>query len=113
MAEWNLPPVRFSRVGTPGAYLTWARPALFASGLVTNVDSADARRTVMTMGGQLDFRFTILSRLDLTLSAEDLYLFGAGRLHQAYLTLGARPMTLEGVPVTMISPGSSVMPWVM
>src|ERR1039458_7587832 len=33
----------------------------------------------------------------LTLSADDLYLFGAGRLHQAYLTLGARPMTLEGV----------------
>src|SRR5471030_353016 len=33
----------------------------------------------------------------LTLSADDLYLFGAGRLHQAYLTLGPRPMTLEGV----------------
>ena len=34
----------------------------------------------------------------LTLSEDDLYLFGAGRLHQAYLTLGARPMTHEGVP---------------
>ena len=34
----------------------------------------------------------------LTLSADDLYLFGAGRLHQAYLCLGAQPMTLEGVP---------------
>ena len=34
----------------------------------------------------------------LTLSEDDLYLFGAGRLHQAYLTLGARPMTLEDVP---------------
>src|SRR5450759_1182835 len=33
----------------------------------------------------------------LTLSEDDLYLFGAGRLHQAYLTLGAQPMTLEGV----------------
>ena len=33
----------------------------------------------------------------LTLSADDLYLFGAGRLHQAYLSLGAQPMTLEGV----------------
>src|ERR1035441_6665250 len=31
----------------------------------------------------------------LTLSEDDLYLFGAGRLHQAYLTLGARPMTLD------------------
>ena len=26
--------------GTPGAYLSWLRPALFASGLVTNLDSA-------------------------------------------------------------------------
>ncbi len=34
----------------------------------------------------------------LTLSADDLYLFAAGRLHQAYLSLGAQPMTLEGVP---------------
>ena len=69
MVEWNLPPVRFSRVGTPGAYLSWARPALFVSGLVTNVDGADARQKAVTMGGQLDFRFTILSTLDMTLSA--------------------------------------------
>jgi 1,4-alpha-glucan branching enzyme len=34
----------------------------------------------------------------LTLTDDDLYLFSAGRLHQAYLTLGSRPMTLEGVP---------------
>ena len=33
----------------------------------------------------------------LTLSAHDLYLFGAGRLYQAYLSLGAQPMVLEGV----------------
>ena len=33
----------------------------------------------------------------LTLSDDEFYLFGAGRLHQAYLTLGSRPMMLEGV----------------
>ena len=34
----------------------------------------------------------------LTLTDDEFYLFGAGRLHQAYLTLGSQPMTLEGVP---------------
>ena len=69
LVEWNLPPLRFSRAGTPGAYLSWMRPALFAGGLVTNLDRDDIRRVAATAGGQLDFRFTVLSRLDLTLSA--------------------------------------------
>jgi hypothetical protein len=66
--EWNLPPWRFARVGTPGFYLTWMRPAFFAGGLVTNLDSRELRRTVTNVGGQLDFRLTMLSTLDLTLS---------------------------------------------
>ena len=66
--EWNLPPVHFRRAGTPGLYLTWMRPALFASGLVTNLDAAGIRRTVGDIGGQLDFRLHMLSTLDLTLS---------------------------------------------
>ena len=33
----------------------------------------------------------------LTFSDDDLYLFGAGRLYQAYRSLGAQPLTLEGV----------------
>jgi hypothetical protein len=66
--EWNLPPMRFARVGTPGFYLTWMRPALFASGLITNMDSAGIRRKVSDVGGQLDFRLNMLSTLDLTLS---------------------------------------------
>ncbi len=68
MIEWNLPPIRFKRAGTPGAYLSWLRPALFASGLVTNMDSAPDRRTATSYGGQLDLRFTVLSALDMTLS---------------------------------------------
>jgi hypothetical protein len=42
--EWTLPPWRFSRVGTPGAYLSWLRPAVFVSALVTNLDDASVRR---------------------------------------------------------------------
>jgi hypothetical protein len=68
MFEWNLPPIRFRRAGTPGFYVTWARPALFASGLVTNLDDTAIRRELVNVGGQLDFRFTLLSRLDMTLS---------------------------------------------
>lgn len=68
MLEWNLPPVRFASVGTPGFYLTWARPSVFASSLVTNLDDSLTRQEVTNAGIQVDFRFTILSRLDMTLS---------------------------------------------
>ena len=50
LAEWNLPPLRFSRAGTPGAYLSWMRPAVFVGGLVTNFDD-DERRRHLTVGG--------------------------------------------------------------
>jgi hypothetical protein len=72
LVEFALPPVRFSRVGTPGFYLSFLRPAVFAGGLVTNVDDRVHRRTAATMGAQIDLRATVLSSLDLTLS------FGAG-----------------------------------
>lgn len=68
LMEWQLPPLRFSRAGTPGLYLSFLRPALFAGGLVTNLDRAAVRRTAATAGGQIDLRLTMLSSLDLTLS---------------------------------------------
>lgn len=76
--EWNLPPLRFRRVGTPGFYLTWMRPALFAGGLIANLDAAGIRRTVSDIGGQLDFRLNILSTLDLTLSVGGAVAFEQG-----------------------------------
>jgi hypothetical protein len=66
--EWNLPPWRFRRMGTPGLYATWLRPALFVTGLTTNMDAAGARRAVTSLGGQVDVRFTLLSNQDVTLS---------------------------------------------
>ena len=74
--EWNLPPVRFRRVGRPGFYLSWARPAVFASGLITNMDDANVRKTVRNAGTQLDLRFSMLSRLDMTLSGGYAVAFG-------------------------------------
>jgi hypothetical protein len=68
MLEWSLPPIRFRRAGSPGFYLTWARPALFASGMVTDMEDGATRRKLGNVGAQLDFRLNMLSRLDLTLS---------------------------------------------
>ena len=69
MLEWNLPPFRFERVGTPGFYLSWARPALFVSTLTTDFDESAFKEEVNSAGIQIDLRFTILSRLNMTLSA--------------------------------------------
>jgi sugar lactone lactonase YvrE len=66
MLEWNLAPVRFSRVGTPDFYLSWARPALFAAALVTDPD-VDSQ-TWYSAGFQVDFQFTLLSRKEMTFS---------------------------------------------
>jgi hypothetical protein len=68
MIEWNLPPVRFRNIGGERFYLSWARPAIFATTLVTNSDDSALRRNVSSVGAQVDFRFTVLSRLDMTIS---------------------------------------------
>jgi hypothetical protein len=69
MLEWNLPPVRFRRAGKPGFHVAWARPALFASVLGTDVEDGARRRTLANAGGQIDFRLSVLHRLEMTLSA--------------------------------------------
>ena len=68
MLELNLPPLRFNRVGSPGFYMSWARSAIFARHLTTNLDDSAIRREVQSAGLQVDLRFTILSRMDMTLS---------------------------------------------
>ena len=77
--ELNLPPVRFSRLGVPDFYISWMRPAIFATGLVTNLDNRSIRRTVYDVGGQLDFRFSILGTLDMGLSVGAAVAFEEGR----------------------------------
>jgi hypothetical protein len=65
--EWNLPPLVFDRVGSPGFYLAWARPSVFGSGLVTNFD--ESPDNAQSAGAQIDFHFQVMHRLDMTLSA--------------------------------------------
>jgi hypothetical protein len=49
---------------------------LFTGGLITNMDDASVRRTVRDVGSQVDLRFSMLSRLDMTLSAGYAVAFG-------------------------------------
>ena len=60
--------VRFRNVGGDRFYLSWARPAIFATTLVTNSDSSALQRNVSSVGAQIDFRFTVLSQLNMTIS---------------------------------------------
>ena len=68
LVEWNLPPVVFESVGTPGFYLTWLRPSLFAAGLWTEPTNASLRKNYTSLGAQVDLRFTVLHWYDMTLS---------------------------------------------
>ena len=66
--ELNLPPLRFEEVGSPGFFLGWARPALFVGALAAKPADGSERRTVYDAGAQVDLTFTVLSRLNMTLS---------------------------------------------
>jgi hypothetical protein len=68
MLEWNLPPVRFRGVGGTALFLQWARPAVFATGLVTNMEDVDQRQEWVSVGGQLDLRIIAFSYMPFTLS---------------------------------------------
>ena len=66
--DWNLPPLRFERLGTLAFYGSWARMSLFGSGLVTNMDDDASRRRLANAGAQADMRFSLLTQQQLTLS---------------------------------------------
>ncbi len=66
--EWDLPPLRFRRVGLPIAYANWARLALISSGVVTNVDDGSLRQKALSVGAQLDVKLVLFSSLESTLS---------------------------------------------
>ena len=66
--DWNLPPIYFRRLGTPGFFANWARTSIFVGGVTTDFDGKAVRQTLGDAGAQMDIRFTTLSRLNLTLS---------------------------------------------
>ena len=43
-------------------------PAVFAGGLITNMDDEGTQRRAVNAGGQLDLRLSVLSALEMTVS---------------------------------------------
>jgi hypothetical protein len=68
MIEWNLPPLRFERLGTPGFYGSWLRPAVFTTALVTDPDAAQERDDAYNVGMQFDLQLQVMHRLPMMLS---------------------------------------------
>ena len=68
MVEWTLPPMLFESVGTPAFYLSWLRPALFASVLRADPGGSAPSRTVSNLGAQVDLRFSTLHWYEMMLS---------------------------------------------
>ncbi|HET7262758.1 MAG TPA: hypothetical protein VFK60_13235 [Casimicrobiaceae bacterium] len=81
LGELDLPPYVFESVGTPGFYLNWLRPAVFATGLWTDPGNKDLRKGYGDVGTQVDLRFHVMHRYDMTLSAGYAVGFQGSRRH--------------------------------
>lgn len=68
MIEWDLPPVRFRRLGVTSFYVTWSRFSLFSSAIMTNLDKSSPQRKLVNLGGQVDFKLVMFSALQSTFS---------------------------------------------
>jgi hypothetical protein len=68
MLEWCIPPIRFEALGSPGFYVSWARPELFVTALETDVTTAAYRHNAEDVGAQLDFQLQVMHRWPMMLS---------------------------------------------
>jgi hypothetical protein len=80
MLEWCLPPVRFEALGSPGFYVSWARPELFVSALETDLNTRVYRRGAQDVGAQIDFQLHVMHRQPMMLSVGVARSFAAGGL---------------------------------
>ena len=78
--EWCLPPWRFEAFGSPGFYVSWARPEVFVGALATDPDRRTLRRNAEDVGAQLDFQLQVMHRLPMMLSIGVARGFGGGGL---------------------------------
>ena len=68
MLEWCLPPIRFEGLGSPGFYVSWARPEVFVGALETDLTAAAFRHNAEDVGAQLDFQLHVMHRQPMMLS---------------------------------------------
>jgi len=69
LTELNLPPMRFRHIGITACYPRWLRPAVFASGLSTNLFASSGSCTVYNWGTQVDLEVVLFSLFTTTWSA--------------------------------------------
>lgn len=81
LGELDLPPYVFESVGTPGFYLNWLRPAVFVAGLWTDPGNRNLRKAYGDAGAQIDLRFHVMHRYDMTLSVGYAVGFEGSRRH--------------------------------
>jgi hypothetical protein len=84
--EWDLPPVRFRKLGTTWLYSNWTRLSMFSSGMSTNLGNAQRRQFYTDVGTQVNIRLVFFTYLNTTLSlgyagASDQH----GRLSKGYV----------------------------
>jgi hypothetical protein len=65
--EINLPPLRFAEAGIPALYMSYIRPAGFASIMATGAPDG-SNHLFESVGAQLDLNFTVALRLPMVLS---------------------------------------------
>jgi hypothetical protein len=68
LVEWELPPMRFSSLGTPTFYLNSAHLALFTTGVKTNLDDDSLSRELLNVGAQLNIKLVSFFSLPYTFS---------------------------------------------
>jgi hypothetical protein len=85
--EWCLPPLRFEALGSPGFYVSWARPELFVGALETDLNTRVLRRSAQDVGAQIDFQLHVMHRLPMMLSAGVARGFAAGGLGRSEFML--------------------------
>ena len=78
MLEWCIPPARFEALGSPGFYVSWMRPEVFATALETDFNNSTFRQQSYNVGGQLDFQLHVMHRWPMMLSVGVAEGFGGG-----------------------------------
>jgi hypothetical protein len=85
--EWCLPPWRFEGLGSPGFYVSWARPELFVGIVETDPNKRAYRRNAHDVGAQIDFQLHAMHWQTMMLSVGAARGFGGAGLGRSEFML--------------------------
>lgn len=67
--EWNLPPIRFKKLGFMPAYITYTRLSLFSTALAYDLKNPSLNNSIYSTGAQVDFEIAFFYLLKVWFSA--------------------------------------------